>query len=585
MTKYSDEVSRLIERINAQDFDMALKLLHELDKTTIGQDVLAILEASVCKGLSDRIGMYDAIQKGLAVCGSNYELYVLLGDYYLEKNVYQAYLCYENALFFCNDIEDRKTINSLLEQLKREYEVRLPKVAIVVLSYNLLDMTQNCIESIRRTVSEDVREIIVIDNASTDGSVEWLRQQNDIKLLCNKENEGFPKGCNQGIALSEADSDIFLLNNDTVLPDNALFWLRMGLYENNKVGSCGSVSNYVSNMQAVPVAMSTCEEYLDFAKKINIPMKLAYEEKMYLVGFALLLKRTVLNEIGLLDERFTPGNYEDNDLGLRILLAGYKNVLCKNSFILHWGSKTFRKNQTAYFDAVAVNHNKFFDKWKNLNLNTSYYSHVRTDIISMMENYRLVSGMKVLEIGCGYGATLARLKSMVEEIEVYGIELDNNAADMAAHFADVVCADVEKMSGDDMSECFDCIILGDVLEHLHDPLKTLKEIRKMLKKDGYIVASLPNVMHYSVMMPLLQMGAFTYEDAGILDRTHLHLFTKLEIIRLFVSAEMTVRDMKYTVMGETDAEIESFIDSLAEFMKQKEREQFLAYQYLLIAEK
>ncbi len=96
---------------------------------------------------------------------------------------------------------------------------------------------------------EDVRQIIVVDNASEDGSVEWLRGQKDILLIENQENRGFPAGCNQGIAAADADADIFLLNNDTILPENALFWLRMGLYESEKNGAVGSVSNCVGNHQ------------------------------------------------------------------------------------------------------------------------------------------------------------------------------------------------------------------------------------------------------------------------------------------------------------------------------------------------
>ena len=89
---------------------------------------------------------------------------------------------------------------------------------------------------------------------------------------CNSENRGFPAGCNQGIELAEEDSDIFLLNNDTVMTDNALFWLRMGLYETEKVGSTGSVSNYVSNRQEVVENGKSEEFYLDFSKKNNVPL-------------------------------------------------------------------------------------------------------------------------------------------------------------------------------------------------------------------------------------------------------------------------------------------------------------------------
>ena len=74
--------------------------------------------------------------------------------------------------------------------------------SIVILSWNTLDFTRECIESIRRFTKEGTYEIIVVDNASEDGSREWLREQTDVRLVENTKNEGFPKGCNQGMALA-----------------------------------------------------------------------------------------------------------------------------------------------------------------------------------------------------------------------------------------------------------------------------------------------------------------------------------------------------------------------------------------------
>ena len=105
------------------------------------------------------------------------------------------------------------------------------------------------------------------------------------------------------------------MNNDTVVPPNAIFWLRMGLYENEQVGAVGSVSNHVNNDQMVKEKLGSCEEYYAYGMKRNIPMLYPYEKKAWLTGFAVMFKREVLEKVGYLDERFSPGNYEDNDLG------------------------------------------------------------------------------------------------------------------------------------------------------------------------------------------------------------------------------------------------------------------------------
>ena len=181
------------------------------------------------------------------------------------------------------------------------------------------------------TTPESAREIVVVDNGSRDGSVEWLREQEDIVLVENEKNVGFPAGCNQGILAGSRDSDVFLLNNDTVLPANALFWLRMGLYEQEEVGSVGSVTNFANN-QTVIEGVDDAAALLAFGEKRNIPMKYPYEDRLYLIGFALLIRRSVIKKAGLLDERFSPGNSEDLDYGLRVLMSGHRNVFMQEQF-------------------------------------------------------------------------------------------------------------------------------------------------------------------------------------------------------------------------------------------------------------
>ena len=85
--------------------------------------------------------------------------------------------------------------------------------SIVILTFNKIDYTIKCIESIRKYTSLGSYEIIVVDNASTDGTKEWLKAQGDIIKIFNKENLGFPKGCNQGIEIATGN-EILLLNND-----------------------------------------------------------------------------------------------------------------------------------------------------------------------------------------------------------------------------------------------------------------------------------------------------------------------------------------------------------------------------------
>ncbi|WP_273226425.1 glycosyltransferase [Geosporobacter ferrireducens] len=236
------------------------------------------------------------------------------------------------------------------------------KTSIVLLTFNQLSYTKLCIDSIRKYTDEGTYEIIVVDNHSTDGTVEWLKEQKDIRAVFNNENLGFPKGCNQGIKIAQGDS-ILLLNNDVIVTPNWLSNLSTCLYSAEDIGAVGAVTNSCSNYQTIPIPYKTIAEIVPFAQKNNISNSALWEERSRLIGFCLLIKREVVEKIGLLDEQFSPGNFEDDDYCYRIRKAGYRLMLCKDAFIHHFGSASFSKNRQEFGDILSVNRKKFIDKW------------------------------------------------------------------------------------------------------------------------------------------------------------------------------------------------------------------------------
>lgn len=529
----------------------------------------AIFQASIAFAAEDMQGAWKAIAGGLRLDNHNYELYMMLGDYYASYNLQQTYLCYENALFYCDVPEDREQICLVLDNLLKQ-GICVPKAAIVILSYNLLDMTKDCIESIRATTPDSAREIIVIDNASADKSVDWLKRQTDIKLLCNSENKGFPAACNQGIELADKDSDIFLLNNDTVMLDNALFWLRMGLYESDEVGCAGSVTNHISNFQTIIEDGKTRQAYLDFAKRVNVPMEKPYLNKLYLVGFSLLLKRTVLNQIGLLDERFTPGNFEDNDICLRINLAGYRNVLCKNSFIIHWGSKSFGKEPHKFNNVLEINQTKFFEKWSSIQLEPAGYWNIRLDLVSMLEKRCSISDSVIMVVGTGCGAFLSCLRDKFPNAQIYGMEQHQYMAQIADRISETVWVDLDEWKGDDLSDTFDIIIVNDSLEYTRKPGTVLAELSKMLKKDGQLFLSFVNSKHYSRIVRQNDSGRF---------------FDRSQVSEMLLTAKLDQGAWAYTQIEDMTPVLEARIRELQNKYFVADKADLLAYQWITVVSK
>ncbi len=265
-------------------------------------------------------------------------------------------------------------INKLLKypyliDISKENNIHL--TSIIILTYNQLKYTKLCIESIRKFTYKNRYELIVVDNNSTDGTVSWLKEQDDIKLILNNENYGVAKGWNQGIELSKGEN-ILLLNNDVIVTPNWLYNLDSCLWSNSEIGAVSCLSNHVSNKQRIEVGYSDITSMLDFASEFNIQDSRKYESRDKLIGFCLLIKREVINKVGLLDEQFFPGNFEDDDYCMRILEAKYKLVLSKDTFIHHFGNISFKNNDLDYKKILRKNKEKFKKKWVKISLTDNF---------------------------------------------------------------------------------------------------------------------------------------------------------------------------------------------------------------------
>ena len=153
-----------------------------------------------------------------------------------------------------------------------------------------------------------------------------------------------------------------------------------------------------------------------------------------------------------------------------------------------------------------------------------YFSHARTEIEALLPQHV----GRVLEVGCGSGGTLAWLKRERACDMVIGIERELEAAGAArAHADHIECGDAETCLPRVAAYApFDLVLCLDVLEHLVDPWHFLRQVEPLVRPGGSLIVSVPNVRHYKVSLPLLFLGRWRYQAAGVLDRTHLRFFTR-----------------------------------------------------------
>lgn len=216
----------------------------------------------------------------------------------------------------------------------------------------------------------------------------------------------------------------------------------------------------------------------------------------------------------------------------------------------------------------------------NTIFNPSYIGR-RNDILNLIPD----NVNKVLDIGSSTGTLGEEIKYRNGNAEVTGIELDEKMIEIAKGKLDrVISGDVEKIdfAKHFIPNYFDCIIFADILEHLKNPWDVLKRAKNYLNNEGIIIASIPNVRHYTTIISLVFRGYWPYRERGIHDKTHLRFFTLKNIKTMFNNADINIISIKRTYrIIERPHRLNRFSKYFA-FIPFKE---LLTFQYLIVAKK
>ena len=212
---------------------------------------------------------------------------------------------------------------------------------------------------------------------------------------------------------------------------------------------------------------------------------------------------------------------------------------------------------------------------------------------SLTQVYELIPArVKVLDVGCATGS-LAQALHNDKECQVVGVEYNPRSVAVCQKlnvFARVIQYDMNNFTIADFAEYkgfFDYIVCADVLEHLLQPERILAELKLLLKKDGKLVISLPNVAHASIKANLL-FNDFTYTDMGILDKTHLHFYTYKSIAQLLVKCGLKVVKASAVILpddGWQPHKINELPQDIADFIVKDKHSHIMQYVMLCSQEK
>ncbi len=247
------------------------------------------------------------------------------------------------------------------------------KVYIIILTWNGIEYTKKCLTSLFDKTTYPNYEVIVVDNGSSDGTIEYLKQYPQIKVIANDENLGFVRGNNVALNSIE-DGDVVLLNNDMIIiQEDWLEQLNITAYADDKNGvvGCRLINEKGEFLHAGTYIYP--ETY--WGQQIGGGQKdigqYGLDREVQGVVFACAyIKRKVLNDIGGLNEKFF-SYFEDTDYCLRAIEAGYKCVCCGSVTMIHYQNVSTSINEVNFSD-MFIKSQKIFKQIWNEKLNSKY---------------------------------------------------------------------------------------------------------------------------------------------------------------------------------------------------------------------
>ena len=279
-------------------------------------------------------------------------------------------------------------------------------VSIVVLAYNNLSSTRDCVESILKNTKGIDYELILVDNGSKDGTKAFFDSVEGAKVISLKYNLHIVKGFNIGMMAAEGKY-CAAVGNDFVFPENWLSNLLTCIESDPAIGYVSPGATNISNLQQISIPFTSIAEFEGKAREYNVSDPRKWEDRVVLLPDVLCCPTVLLERIGYYDTHYYRGEFGDDDISFRIRRAGYRLVYCGDTVTYHHGSLTTESDHKT--GSLEEGRRTFFERY-----HVDAWLDARPDALFLNLLYDGFSQVNsILGIGVKCGATLLQIKNII----------------------------------------------------------------------------------------------------------------------------------------------------------------------------
>lgn len=532
-------ITEIVHLMENNKFDEALTLIYKYEEENgINATSWTLRGMLALRGGEYNIAV-ECFKKGLLLDRSSMDLYYNLAYTYEKMNEWdKAVKNYKQVILLSNNTQEQEEIEKLIEEIeKKNYDKykrseiiikdttsksmpkisdelhimredmanlliddEAPLVTIILTAYNNLEKyTKKCVECLLKYTKNVDYELILLDNGSSDGTLEYFESIPYAKKKIVRVNHNVGASYGGTFAASQYRGKYLVyLANDVYVTKNWLLNMVKCAESDPKIGMVTPQSDYISNMQSVDW------DYIDFddmqkkAEAHNISDMKKWEERIRLITIGTMYKKACWDMIGVSDYGFIH-DFGDDDLAFRVRRAGYKAILCKDVFVSHVG-KIDDKGAEIAKKSLAKGREDFkkkyfgIDAWDDVNnFEQAMLSLLNTEHIQHKEK------IKVLGVNVLCGTPILECKNRLRNQGKFNVELSAYST-QAKYWLDLKTICDGKVEVDRLEyisqyfedEEFDIIVIGEALNHCISKKEIMKDILRLLNKNGQALVKIKN---------------------------------------------------------------------------------------------